>query len=226
MKKSIRSCIALSLAVLAASIVSPFRNTVLKNNAVTVNAAEEEKEAFPEWVPESFDEATAFEEKYGRTHTGDGCACVLFRKKDNEQFHAAYNSSPQKFGSNSKDFSKISFEIPKGKTEEPGTIYEDGEYIVLIFRFRNVDYLLISDEINKKRYRFVSDEKGEPIETEPVAGDSDGNGSIDASDVLLLQKAMVMGGKNTTMPFYFDMNADGNVNITDLCLIKDALFNA
>lgn len=185
----------------------------------------EDAAALPEWIPKSFDEAAAFEEKFGRTHTGDGYVCVLFRKKEMEQFHAAYNSSPKKFNSNSKDFAKVSFEIPSGKTEEPGTIYEDGEYIVFIFRFKGADYISIIDYMNQKIYRFISDENGEPIETKPVAGDCDGNGQIEASDVLLFQKYMVMGNENTTMPFYYDMNDDGIINIADLCIIKDALLN-
>ncbi len=232
MKKVIRTIVALSAAVIAAESVTPFRNTVLNNNdEITVYAAENESSLMdskdlPEWIPKSFDEAAAFEEKFGRTHTGDGYVCVLFRKKEMEQFHAAYNSSPKKFNSNSKDFAKVSFEIPSGKTEESGTIYEDGEYIVFIFRFKGADYISIIDDINKKIYRFISDENGEPIEAKPVAGDCDGNGRIEASDVLILQKFMVMGNKNTTLPFYYDMNDDGVINIADLCIIKEALMNS
>ena len=232
MKKVIRTVVALSAAVIAAASVTPFRNTVLNNNdEITVYAAENESSLMdskdlPEWIPKSFDEAAAFEEKFGRTHTGDGYVCVLFRKKEMEQFHAAYNSSPKKFNTNSKDFAKVSFEIPSGKTEEPGTIYEDGKFIAFIFRFKGADYLNVTDEINKKIYRFIADENGEPIETKPVAGDYNGNGIIESSDVLMLQKAMVLANKNSVMPFYFDMNEDGKVNIADLCLMKDALLNS
>ena len=233
MKKVIRTLAALSAAIIATVSVTPFRNTVLNNidDEKIVYAAENGSDlldsiGLPEWIPKSFDEAAAFEEKYGRTHTGDGFVCVFFRKKADEQFHAAYTSAPKKFTDTSGDFIKISYEIPSEKTEEPGTIYEDGKYIAFIFRFKGADYLNITDEINKKIYRFIADENGEPVETKPVAGDYNGNGIIESSDVLMLQKAMVLANKNSVMPFYFDMNDDGKVNIADLCLMKDTLMNS
>jgi hypothetical protein len=52
-----------------------------------------------------------------------------------------------------------------------------------------------------------------------IRGDLDSSGALDITDIIMLQKYILIGTK-PPVPEAADMNEDGRVNITDLCLLK------
>jgi hypothetical protein len=54
-----------------------------------------------------------------------------------------------------------------------------------------------------------------------VKGDADGNGKTDAADLQLILKTFLSDDEN--IPASCDMNDDGKINITDICMLKSKI---
>ena len=169
------------------------------------------KKPMPDWLPKSATEAKTFMNENGEIFIKDGFICYL-----------TYISGADSYRGNKICLSE------KSDVKAPVSYkkYEDqyyGDYIVSCFEMQPDSYLEICDAgyNDSPHYSYISDENGDVNEV--FKGDVNKDGSINISDIVVLQKWLVGNGDSLDCWQLADICDDNSVNVFDMVMLRKIL---